>query len=280
MVTAVAVCLLSGLPGWADQASVIERARDEQKRVEELASIGAVSKARLEQAREQVLEAEDDEILRQLLYGNVGVENLSESQTKQMVEAAQRRVDRVAKRFRDQSELVAQGVLPKGHVEEFERQLADRRLTLQLAENRARIFEDLLNMAKAEEIFETPEDEEAADHSPIQSYAGSGVFKETHLTYVAGAFEKQFRKPLPVSAKGQTALHTFLGFDHSGKVDVAVNPDDAEGVWLRSTLESLRIPYIALRATIAGKSTGPHIHVGLPSSRLRTADAVGGAGQH
>lgn len=272
-------CLGWAAPVQADQTPGIQRARQELARIEELAALGAVSKVRLEQARDQVAEAEDDEILKRLLYGNVGVENLSEGQARLMVDAAQRRVDRLAKRYRNQGELVTAGVLPGAQVQEFERQLAERRLTLQLAENRARIFEELLSMARAEEAFEMPPDEPAGELAPVQSYTGSGVFKEAQLGYVAAAFAKQFQKPLPLSARGQTALHTALGFDHSGRVDVAVHPDDAEGVWLRATLESLRIPYIALRATIAGKSTGPHIHIGMPSLRLRSGDALSGAGQ-
>jgi hypothetical protein len=257
----------------------LERARAEYARIQELASIGAVSQSRLQQAKDAVADAEDQDVLNRLLYGNVGVENLSEAQAQEVVAAAERRVTRVVKRFQDQSALVSQGVLPKNHSENLEHELADRRLTLQLAESRARIFEELLSMAKAEEQFIVPADEEA-DFVPVQTYVGSGVFKETHLAYVAESFERQFKKPFPISAKGQTALHTSLGFDHAGRVDVAVNPDDAEGAWLRETLEKLRVPYIALRAAIAGKSTGPHIHIGLPSNRIRTADGASGSGQH
>jgi hypothetical protein len=275
----VFVLLLGYTCALAADSLQLERARAEYARLKGLAEIGAVSQARLEQAKDAVADAEDDDVLRRLLYGNVGVESLSESQAKEVVAAAERRVERVAKRFRDQSALVEQGVLPKNHAESLESELAERRLTLQLAENRARIFEELLAMAKAEEQFIVPAGEEAAaDFVPVESYVGSGVFKETHLSYVADLFERQFKKALPISAKGQTALHTSLGFDHAGRVDVAVNPDDAEGVWLRETLERLRVPYIALRAAITGKSTGPHIHIGLPSNRLRQADGFSGSG--
>lgn len=259
----------------------LERARSEYARIRELASIGAVSQSRLQQAKDAVADAEDQDVLNRLLYGNVGVENLSESQAKEVVSAAERRVQRVVRRFQDQSALVAQGVLPKNHSEDLERELADRRLTLQLAENRARIFEELLSMARAEEQSILPAEADAADFVPVQAYVGSGVFKETHLAYLADSFERQFKKALPISAKGQTALHTSLGFDHAGRVDVAVNPDDSEGIWLRETLEKLRVPYIALRAAIAGKSTGPHIHIGLPSNRLRSGDGLSSSGgQH
>ncbi len=256
----------------------IEKARQELGRVRDLAAIGAVSKARLTQAEEKLADARDEDTLARLLYGRVGVEDLTEAQTRELVDAAQRRVDRVARQYQGQTDLVAQGVIPKGQVEELERQLADRRLALQLAEGRARIFDDLLNMAKVEEqMFAEPE--LSTDSKPlVETYTGSGVFKDAHLKYVEAAFEKQFGKALPVSARGQSSLHTMLGFDHSGRVDVGVNPDEPEGQWLRRQLETLRVPYIALRAMIPGKSTAPHIHIGLPSLRLKPADPASGGG--
>lgn len=257
----------------------VQKARQDLERLKELASIGAISKARLAQAEEKLADAQDEDTLRRLLYGKVGVEELSEGQAREVVAAAQRRVDRVAKQYQGQMSLIEQGVVPKSQIDEFERQLADRRLGLQLAEGRAKIFEDLLNMARAEELFVTEvHDEELNPRPLVESFTGSGVFKDAHLKYIEAGFEKQFKRPLPVSARGQTSLHTSLGFDHSGRVDVGVNPDDEEGQWLRSQLQTLRVPYIVLRAMIPGKSTAPHIHIGLPSTRLKSADTPSGGG--
>ena len=256
----------------------IQKATEELQRLKELAQIGAISRMRLLQAEENLADAHDEDSLRRLLYGNIGVEHLTEMQASELVASAQRRVDRIARRYAGQVNLVDQGVLPRSQMEDFERQLSDRRLTLQLAEGRARIFEDLLNMAKAEEIFEAGHADDDTPKPMIESFAGSGVFKEAHLKYVEAAYEKQFKKPFPVSAHGQSALHTLLGFDHSGRVDVGVNPDDEEGHWLRGQLQILRVPYIALRAMIPGKSTAPHVHIGLPSNRLKNADTASGGG--
>ena len=52
--------------------------------------------------------------------------------------------------------------------------------------------------------------------------------------------QRQFGKSLPVSAKGDTALHRSLGFDHRGRVDIALNPDQTEGSWLRSLSAEVR----------------------------------------
>lgn len=274
------VCFIAigSIAGLAADTFAVEKARQELDRVKELAAIGAVSKARLAQAEEKLADARDEDTLSRLLYGRVGVEDLSEAQTKELVAAAERRVERMAKLYQSQAGLVSQGVLPKGHVEDMERQLADRRLALQLAEGRAKIFDDLLNMAKAEELVLIPAPVEPEDKPLVETFTGSGVFKEAHLKYVEAAFEKQFGRPLPVSAKGQSSLHTSLGFDHSGRVDVGVNPDEAEGKWLRQQLEALRVPYIALRAMIPGKSTAPHVHIGLPSQRLKQQDTASGGG--
>ncbi len=274
-----AVFLLGSLSYGADESFATQKARQEIERLRELAGIGAVSRARLQQAEDRLADAQDEDTLRRLLYGSVRVEDLSEDQARLLVEAASRRVDRVARQYRGQTELVEQGVIPKGQVDELERQLADRRLALQLAEGRAKVFEDLIGMARIEEEFATSEDEADIEPPPlVEKFTGSGVFKEAHLHFVAAAFEKQFGKPLPVSARGQSSLHTMLGFDHSGRVDVGVNPDDDEGQWLRQQLQTLQVPYIALRAMIPGKSTAPHVHIGLPSLRLRSADAVGSGG--
>ena len=86
---------------------------------------------------------------------------------------------------------------------------------------------------------------------------------------VDAAFERRFGKTLPVSAMGETAVHRTLGFDHRGRVDVAIFPDTAEGNWLRDYLSKNRIPYFAFRQAVPGKATGAHIHIGPMSTRLK-----------
>lgn len=268
------------LPAAGASFQAVERATQDLARLRELAQIGAVSKTRLAQAEDALSEAQDEDTLSRLLYGGLGVEQLDPSQAEELTAAAQRRVDRVVKTYNNQKELLQQGIIPKVRVDEVERELAARRLALQLAENRARLFEDLLNMAQAEEMMQMPQPEDGAPKPMVESFTGGGVFTEAHLRYVEAGFEKQFHKPMPISAHGQSALHTSFGFDHSGRVDVGVNPDDQEGQWLMSQLQTLRLPYIALRATIPGKSTAPHIHIGLPSTRLKSPDFSSGGGLH
>jgi hypothetical protein len=63
-----------------------------------------------------------------------------------------------------------------------------------------------------------------------------------------------------------------MGFDHSGRVDVAINPSDPEGIWLRNYLKSRGMPYYAFTRAMAGKATSAHIHIGPGSTRLHSAD--------
>jgi len=95
-----------------------------------------------------------------------------------------------------------------------------------------------------------------------------GRFDEGVLEKVSTAFEKQWGHPLPVSALGMTHTHEVLNFDHTGRVDVALSPDSPEGMWLLEQLTLHDVPFLVFRGAVAGKSTGAHIHLGLPSPRL------------
>ncbi|MCX6623679.1 MAG: hypothetical protein NTY38_21945, partial [Acidobacteria bacterium] len=99
-----------------------------------------------------------------------------------------------------------------------------------------------------------------------------GTFAIAELEPIAHAFLAKFSHSLPVSASGETAVHKALGFDHRGRVDIALSPDQPEGKWLRGYLESHRIPYFAFRRAVPGKATAAHIHIGPPSPRLQSAD--------
>lgn len=80
-------------------------------------------------------------------------------------------------------------------------------------------------------------------------------------------FVSKFGRTLPVSAFGQTRLHSRLGFDHRNGVDVALSPDSLEGRALLAKLRGFGVPFIAFRKAVPGIATGAHIHVGNPSRR-------------
>jgi hypothetical protein len=139
-----------------------------------------------------------------------------------------------------------------------------------LAESRARLVRDLAQMARAEELLESRLNQEPQEvHELADRYDGDGVFNMGTFSRVEVDFEKQFGKPLPVSAMGETAVHRSLGFDHRGRVDVAIHPDQPEGHWLLEYLVEKHIPYFAFRHAVAGKATGAHIHIGPMSTRFK-----------
>ena len=56
----------------------------------------------------------------------------------------------------------------------------------------------------------------------MEHYEGNGIFDRVARSEAAGGgFQKKFEHPLPISAEGETDLHRALGFDHTGRVDVA-----------------------------------------------------------
>lgn len=81
-------------------------------------------------------------------------------------------------------------------------------------------------------------------------------------------FAGRFGRALPISAFGQTAAHSRIGFDHRHAIDVAVHPDSPEGQGLMEYLRGAGIPFLAFRRAVAGEATGAHLHIGPPSRRL------------
>ena len=80
-------------------------------------------------------------------------------------------------------------------------------------------------------------------------------------------FVTRFNRPLPLSAFGQSDLHTRWGLDHRNGMDVNLHPDSVEGRALVAFLRAESIPFLVFRGPIPGVATGPHIHVGNRSSR-------------
>lgn len=99
-------------------------------------------------------------------------------------------------------------------------------------------------------------------------YRGHSRWSLAETPRVQSFFARQFGRPLPVSAFGQTPLHDRLGFDHREAVDVAVGPDSTEGTALMSFLRGAGISFMAYRGAVRGEATGAHIHIGGASRRL------------
>ena len=80
-------------------------------------------------------------------------------------------------------------------------------------------------------------------------------------------FLTKFKRPLPLTAFGQSDLHTRWGLDHRNGMDVGLHPDSVEGRALIEFLRAESIPFLAFRGPVPGVATGPHIHIGNRSPR-------------
>ena len=167
--------------------------------------------------------------------------------------------------------LVEQQIVSKRELEESERQFAAAQA--KVAETRRQMTEtdQLIAEATAEKqlaLMPTPRVGATVSNAVLIRYSGAHwVLADS--AKVQSFFLSQFHRTLPISAFGQTATHTQLGFDHSNAMDVAVHPDSTEGQALMAYLRSQGIPFIAFRQAVSGSATGAHIHVGYPSHRIR-----------
>ena len=85
---------------------------------------------------------------------------------------------------------------------------------------------------------------------------------------VENFFVAKFGRRLPLTAFGQSVMHTSWRLDHRNSMDVGLHPDSQEGRALIKYLRSEGIPFLAFRGAVPGAATGPHIHIGKPSHRL------------
>lgn len=248
--------------------TMVEGAQQQLARIKALVDEGALPKSQLEEAEAKVADAQDNATLSETLYGQPRVQDLTRAQAAAMLDAAQRRLERQEKIVDDRRGLLDSGIISQSEFRSYLDELESRRSVLELARNRAKLLEDLQRMAEAEQRFERAAQ---ASKGAFIRYDGNGQFSLDDLPAISAQFERRFHHALPISALGQTLVHQSMGLDHRNRVDVALNPDQPEGVWLRQLLERLHVPYLAFRSAIAGAATAPHIHIGTGSTRLKLA---------
>jgi hypothetical protein len=255
----------SGASSTAPEDPDVLRARLNIQRLRALVDAGALPRVQLEQAEDALGDAQDLSVLRRTMQS----QDITEDQSTEMVAAAQRRLDRRQKQLDRLRGLLESGIVAKNDLEPLVEQVNFAHQEYDLAMTRANLNHELVEMARAELARESRLSPSPAG-SPRTSvrYDGAGIFTPGQFQQVSAAFEHRFLKPLPVSAMGETAVHRALGFDHRGRVDVALYPDQPEGVWLRQYLEARHIPYFAFWQAAPGKATGAHIHIGPESTRL------------
>jgi len=185
-------------------------------------------------------------------------------------------VVRRQKALLEMQELVSAGVISRAEAESSGMDLERAKQELDWAQTRATLVQQVAESVRLEKEIASLENQ-AESHPEwagkvFTKYAGNGAFSPNDLTMLEAAYLGHFAKPLPISANGETAVHRSMGFDHRGRVDVAVTPDQPEGAWLMKYLESKRIPFFAFRAAVPHQATGAHIHVGPGSTKLASSD--------
>lgn len=252
---------------WAQTAEdpEVARARLELMRIQSLVDTGALPHIQLEKAQAALSDAQDGAIVRR----DIHQQDLTEEQADELVAAAGRRFEHRKHSFDEAKKLVETGVAPQITLGTYLQDLDFARKDCDLAETRARLAHEVNDMARAEEAWQARLQAAPTEAPKIaERFDGDGRFNPQIFHWIETAFAGHFGHPLPVSANGETAVHRALGFDHRGRVDVALRPDQPEGIWLREFLTSNHIPYIAFRQAVPGKATAAHIHLGPMSTRL------------
>lgn len=254
------------LPDVNDRTVVLKR--ENVERIRKLVSMGALPLMRLTRAQQELDDALDATILKQGILGK----DLLPEQADQMVEIAQRMVFRRQRALIQMQQLVQSGVMSLTEAQATLGDFNQAKADLDWAQTRAELVREMAENLRVEKEIASLESQ-AESHPDwagkvYTRYDGNGVFTAEDRKQLEDAWLAHFFKPLPISADGETALHRSFGFDHRGRIDVAVSPDNPEGLWLIHYLESKRIPYFAFRAAVPHKATGAHIHVGPQSTHL------------
>ena len=251
---------------------MVERALQNVEQIKKLVEAGALPLLRLNKAQDDVQDAMDMTILKKNLYST----DLLPEQADQMILVAQRMVMRRQRALADTQQLVSAGVLSRSEAEGTQSDLDRAKSELELATTRAKLIEQIATNVRMQKGMADLENE-ALSHPDTTGkvsfkYEGSGIFTEADRKAVELAFIGRFAHPLPISADGETTVHRSFGFDHRGRIDVALNPDQPEGIWLMKFLEQRHIPFFAFRAAVPHKATGAHIHLGPESTRLNATE--------
>ena len=251
--------------------AMVVRARQNLEQAKRLVSMGALPLIRLQKAQEDVQDSLDMSLLKQSLYAS----NLLPEQADQLIQVAQRMVLRRQRAVFQMQELMQAGVVSAAEAQATSGDVERAQRDLEWAQQRATLIAQIAESVKIEKMMASLESQVEShpewNGKIYTRFDGDGVFTATERRQLETDYIAKFFRPLPISADGETATHRSMGFDHRGRVDVAVRPEQQEGTWLMKYLEQHRIPYFAFRAAVPHMATGAHIHVGPGSSKLGQA---------
>ncbi len=163
----------------------------------------------------------------------------------------------------------------KGYISRLELEAAQKELAgieTKLRDTEQKIAEVKIGMAEAAALERLPKlpalgPGEYAERGSWIRYNGKARWSLAGAAGIQRFFSERFRRPLPVSAFGQTAFHDRMRLNHRDAMDVALHPDSVEGKSLIAYLRRSEIPFMAFRNGVPGSASGAHIHIGRPSLR-------------
>ena len=241
------------------------RARMDVDKYRILVENGTVARSVLEKAEQDLLDKQDEALIARAAKGL----DLTAEQSSETIAAAERRLARRKKMLEERVKQLAAGIIARQDVDFAQDDVNRVQSEVDWAVARGKLVKQVELMAAAEADIMA----QLSSMSPLEArklmehYDGKGTFTAADRQRVESAFLLRFHHALPVSADGGSAVHRSMGFDHRGRVDVPVNPDSPDGVWLRHFLTANRIPFFAFRTAIAHKATGAHVHMGPASTR-------------
>ncbi len=238
------------------------RARVELERVERLVKVGALPRRALHQARDELERALHEQTLRQT-HGA----NLSEAGIPELLRAVAKLRELARDNLNRTRVLVEAGAMPADRLKPAVEAAEAAERQYEMTYERVKLVRELASMVRAEQRLKELQEAELAFYSE-----GETAFWDQDLLTVLAAFHEEFGKDFPISADGDTEVHRSMGFDHSGRIDVALHPEDLEGLFLIDLLETWGLPYIAFHTGVPGQATGAHIHIGPPSEPIEVEE--------
>ena len=188
-----------------------------------------------------------------------------------VLENQQLEFERLTREVDLQQQLLRQNLISQKEFEESKLAVAMANYSMKITKRRIAGAEKLIveTQAQTNSVMMQQEIKEPENRTGVtMRYDGKAPWSLADSKKIENFFYARFGYSLPVSAWGGTDLHRRMNLDHSNAMDVALNPDSAEGQVLMNYLRDAGIPYLAFRGRFAGKSTGAHIHIGKPSLRL------------
>lgn len=173
--------------------------------------------------------------------------------------------------FQRRTELFSSGLISRQDFEASRRDLEQSRSRIEDVRSKIIASGSLIIEARLAQELSKGHAQDQPVKEAVVFHTGPTLWKLSDILLIENFYLKHFGIPLPVSALGQTELHSRMGFDHHDSVDVALHPDSPEGRDLMEFLYTSGISFIAFRAALPGSATGAHIHIGHPSARIAVA---------